>query len=51
VPVVASPMRLSRTPVRHGTPPLLGEHTREVLQDLLGMREEEIEALRRDRVI
>ena len=48
---VASPMRLSRTPVRHGTPPLLGEHTREVLQDLLGMREEEIETLRRDRVI
>ena len=51
VAVVASPMRLSRTPVRHGTPPLLGEHTREVLQDVLGMREEEIETLRRDRVI
>jgi crotonobetainyl-CoA:carnitine CoA-transferase CaiB-like acyl-CoA transferase len=51
VPVVASPMRLSRTPVRHGTPPLLGEHTREVLGDVLGMGESEIEALRRDRVI
>jgi crotonobetainyl-CoA:carnitine CoA-transferase CaiB-like acyl-CoA transferase len=51
VPVVASPMRLSRTPVRHGTPPLLGEHTREVLGDVLGMGEAEIEALRREGVI
>ncbi|HEY2510827.1 MAG TPA: CaiB/BaiF CoA-transferase family protein [Polyangiaceae bacterium] len=51
VPVVASPLRLSRTPVRHGTPPLLGEHTDEVLRDLLGMGEAEIEALRRERVI
>jgi crotonobetainyl-CoA:carnitine CoA-transferase CaiB-like acyl-CoA transferase len=51
VPVVASPMRLSRTPVIHGTPPLLGEHTGEVLRDVLGMGEAEIEALRRERVI
>jgi crotonobetainyl-CoA:carnitine CoA-transferase CaiB-like acyl-CoA transferase len=51
VPVVASPMRLSQTPVRHGTPPLLSEHTREVLGDVLGMGEAEIEALRRDGVI
>jgi crotonobetainyl-CoA:carnitine CoA-transferase CaiB-like acyl-CoA transferase len=51
VPVVASPMRFSRTAVRHGTPPLLGEHTREVLRDVLGMRDEEIETLRRERVI
>ena len=51
VPVVASPMRLSKTPVHHGTPPLLGEHTREVLGNLLGIGEAEIEALRRDRVI
>jgi glutaryl-CoA transferase len=51
VPVVASPMRLSRTPVRHGTPPLLGEHTREVLGDVLGMSEAEIDALRREKVI
>ena len=49
--MVASPIRLSRTPVRHGTPPLLGEHTREVLGDVLGMGEAEIEALRRDGVI
>jgi len=51
VPVVASPIRLSRTPVHHGTPPLLGEHTREMLGTVLGMGEAEIEALRKDRVI
>jgi crotonobetainyl-CoA:carnitine CoA-transferase CaiB-like acyl-CoA transferase len=51
VPVVASPMRLSGTPVSHGTPPLLGEHTRDVLRDVLGMGEAEIETLRRERVI
>jgi glutaryl-CoA transferase len=51
IPVVASPIRLSRTPVRHGTPPLLGEHTREVLGSVLGMGEAEIEALRKERVI
>ncbi len=46
VPVVASPIRLSRTPVRHGAPPRLGEHTREVLVELLGMRDAEVDALR-----
>jgi crotonobetainyl-CoA:carnitine CoA-transferase CaiB-like acyl-CoA transferase len=51
VPVVASPIRLSETPVRHGTPPLLGEHTREVLGGVLGMEDAEIEALRRGGVI
>ena len=51
VPVVGSPIHLSETPVRHGTPPLLGEHTREVLGDVLGMAEAEVEALRRGGVI
>lgn len=47
VPVVASPIRLSRTPVRHDAPPPeLGEHTREVLVELLGMADAEVEALR-----
>ena len=36
-PVVASPMRFSSTPVEYRlAPPLLGEHTREVLGELLG---------------
>ena len=51
VPVVASPIRLSETPVRHGAPPLLGEHTREVLVEILGMDEAEVEALRSRGVI
>jgi crotonobetainyl-CoA:carnitine CoA-transferase CaiB-like acyl-CoA transferase len=51
VPVVGSPIRLSETPVRHGTPPLLGEHTREVLSDVLGMPEAEIDGLARGGVI
>jgi crotonobetainyl-CoA:carnitine CoA-transferase CaiB-like acyl-CoA transferase len=51
VPVVASPIRLSLTPVHHRAPPLLGEHTRDVLAGVLGMGDEEIEALRRDGVV
>lgn len=46
VRVVGSPVRMSKTPARKPTPsPLLGEHTREVLRELLGMSAAEIEAL------
>lgn len=52
VPMVASPIRLSGTPVRHEVaPPTLGQHTGEVLAGVLGMQEAEIEALRRDGVV
>ncbi|MEE4890971.1 CaiB/BaiF CoA-transferase family protein [Pseudomonas alliivorans] len=44
---VASPIRLSETPVEYRrAPPLLGEHTSEVLQALLGMSEDEVVALK-----
>ncbi|MEE4715839.1 CaiB/BaiF CoA-transferase family protein [Pseudomonas alliivorans] len=44
---VASPIRLSETPVEYRrAPPLLGEHTFEVLQVLLGMSEGEVAALK-----
>lgn len=47
VPQVASPIRLSGTPVeyRHA-PPLLGEHTSEVLTKVLGLSNEAVIALR-----
>ena len=47
IPAVRSPMRLSATPVSHEVPPpALGEHTGEVLSELLGMSEGEVAALR-----
>jgi crotonobetainyl-CoA:carnitine CoA-transferase CaiB-like acyl-CoA transferase len=46
-PQVASPIRLSSTPVEYRqAPPLLGQHTGQVLQSLLGMDQEQINALR-----
>ena len=52
VPQVASPLRLSASPVsyRHA-PPLLGEHSEALLQRLLGLREEQIATLRQAGVI
>jgi crotonobetainyl-CoA:carnitine CoA-transferase CaiB-like acyl-CoA transferase len=47
LPSVASPMRFSRTPLRHDrAPPRLGEHTDEVMRSELGMTDGEIESAR-----
>jgi crotonobetainyl-CoA:carnitine CoA-transferase CaiB-like acyl-CoA transferase len=47
VPLVASPMRLSETPVAYRqAPPVLGEHTAAILAEVLGKSETEIAALR-----
>ena len=41
-----NPLKLSRTPGERGrVPPRLGEHTAEVLTDVLGMSDAEIAAL------
>jgi crotonobetainyl-CoA:carnitine CoA-transferase CaiB-like acyl-CoA transferase len=46
-PVVASPMRLSATPVEYRfAPPLLGEHNDEIYRGLLGKSEAEIAKLK-----
>ncbi|MCY1523664.1 Acetyl-CoA:oxalate CoA-transferase [compost metagenome] len=52
VPQVASPLRLSETPVEYRMPPpLLGEHTRDVLQQVLGLTAEQVDVLRKAEVI
>ncbi|MDA8481886.1 CoA transferase [Pseudomonas resinovorans] len=52
VPQVASPLRLSETPVEYRMPPpLLGEHTQDVLQRVLGLAAEQVDALRKAEVI
>ena len=50
--MVASPMKLTDTPceiTRH--PPLLGEHTAEVLQEKLAYSSEKIETLRKENIV
>ena len=50
--LIASPLRLSETPVEYRRPPpLLGEHTEDVLRELLGADEAEIAALRANKAI
>ncbi|NMG48327.1 CoA transferase [Azoarcus communis] len=52
VPLVASPMRLSATPVDYRLPPpMLGEHTDEVLAGTLGLDARDIALLRKRGVV
>lgn len=52
VPVVASPIRLSETPVEYRTaPPRLGSGTTDVLKRLLDIGDRDIERLARDQII
>lgn len=47
VPQVASPIRLSETPVEYRqAPPLLGEHTETVLEEVLGLDGQAVQQLR-----
>jgi crotonobetainyl-CoA:carnitine CoA-transferase CaiB-like acyl-CoA transferase len=50
--VVGSPMKLSETPVQYKTPPpRLGEHTEEVLREILGYEQAQISRLREEKAI
>ena len=52
LPLVANPIKFSRTPLSYDVPPpLLGEHTVEVLEAVLGKCAAEIDALRANGVI
>jgi crotonobetainyl-CoA:carnitine CoA-transferase CaiB-like acyl-CoA transferase len=52
VPQVANPVKFSATPVAYRrAPPLLGEHTDEVLREVLSLGEAELDGLRADKVI
>jgi formyl-CoA transferase len=50
-PAIAQPVRFSDTPCAYGAPPVLGEHTREVLRSIAGYDEAQIDQLAADRVI
>ncbi|HJQ66168.1 MAG TPA: CaiB/BaiF CoA-transferase family protein [Gemmatimonadales bacterium] len=52
VPMVANPIRLSATPAAYDlAPPVLGQHTEEILSERLGMTAEQIAELRRMGVV
>jgi len=52
VRLVASPMRLSGTPIQYNlAPPLLGQHTDQILQQLLGYSDQQLAQLRDKKII
>jgi crotonobetainyl-CoA:carnitine CoA-transferase CaiB-like acyl-CoA transferase len=52
VDLIGNPVKMSETPVSYRlAPPVLGEHTDQVLEELLGMGAEQREALRQQGII
>ena len=52
LPLVANPIRLSASPLEYASaPPLLGQHTNEILLELLGLPEAELARLRDQGVV
>ena len=52
VPIVRSPLRLSATPpVLHTAPPRVGQHTLEILKDVVGLDDKTIRDLESQEII
>jgi len=52
VPLVANPIKYSETEIEYKTPPpLLGQHSNEILTEIIGYSQEEIEILKKNKVI
>ena len=52
VPLVANPIKFSRTPIKYrSAPPLLGQHTEDILRKELGLKAGEIKTLRQQKII
>ena len=52
VPLVANPIKFSRTPMSYDMPPpLVGEHVEDVLRSVLGKSDAEIAALREKQIL
>ena len=52
IDLVASPLRLSKTPPEYrSAPPLLGQHTEEILSQMLAIEPAEIARLRREKIV
>ena len=52
LPLIANPIRFSRTPLtRYNAPPMMGEHTEGVMREVLGMSDAQIEALKQAKAI
>jgi crotonobetainyl-CoA:carnitine CoA-transferase CaiB-like acyl-CoA transferase len=50
--LVANPLKMSETPLdRYDAPPVLGQHTVQLLSDVLGLGSSEIEALLSDKIV
>ena len=52
IKTIGNPLKMGKTPIDTFTrPPMLGEHTREVLMNLLGYSTEKIEGLKQKGVV
>lgn len=52
VPLVANPIKFSQTEIEYTiSPPMLGEHTKHILNSILNIGDDEISRLEKDKII